>query len=331
MRKASPEVTVSVVVPVYRGKPTLEELTKRLDAALSRCATKHEILFVDDCSPDGSWETIVSLCEKNPRVRGFRLMRNSGQHSALLAGIRAARHSIIVTMDDDLQHPPEEVPALISRLTAEIDLVYGMPKKKQHALWRGLGSWLIHYLVCKISGNKSLRQMSAFRAFRASLRTAFESQRAGAVNLDVLLAWGTTRIAAAAVDHHERKVGKSNYSLLKLIVQGLTMLTGHSTFPLRFASVLGFAATLFGMGVLVYVIGRYLLLGTSVAGFPFLASTIAVFSGVQLFALGIIGEYLGQVYIQTLNRPSYVVSETYELAAEAEASEAPSKRQASAR
>ena len=302
--------SVSVVVPVYRSSGTLAELTTRLEKVLAGCARDYEILLVNDASPDSSWEKILELCRVSSRIRGINLMRNSGQHAALLAGTRAARHEIIVTVDDDLQHPPEEIPTLLARLLPGVDLVYGVPQKKRQDVWRTLGSFLVREAICRITRNRSLRQLSAFRAFRTSLRAAFAEERAGMVDMDVLLSWGTSRLDSVKVKHEPRKVGSSNYGFLKLMTYSLTLIAGHTTIPLRLASILGFLSTLFGLSVLVYIVGRYLLEGTSVAGFPFLASTIALFSGVQLFALGIFGEYLARLYTKALNRPNYIVSET---------------------
>jgi hypothetical protein len=157
---------------------------------------------------------------------------------------------------------------------------------------------------------QTARNVSAFRAFRSQLRDAFANYQGPFVSVDVLLTWGTTRFAAVPTQHHPRQAGASNYTFRKLVVHALNMMTGFSTLPLQIASVMGFGLTLFGVGVLVYVLGRYLLQGSPVAGFPFLASIVAVFSGAQLFALGIIGEYLARMHFRLMDRPAYAVRET---------------------
>lgn len=154
------------------------------------------------------------------------------------------------------------------------------------------------------------RKVSAFRAFRTELREAFADFRGPFVSIDVLLTWGTHDFSAVPVRHEARRAGLSNYSLLRLVVHAFNMITGFSTLPLRLASFVGFAATLFGIGVLVYVLGRYLWVGGSVPGFPFLASVIAIFSGVQLFALGVMGEYVARMHSRVMERPSYTVRTT---------------------
>jgi undecaprenyl-phosphate 4-deoxy-4-formamido-L-arabinose transferase len=142
------------------------------------------------------------------------------------------------------------------------------------------------------------------------VRDAFANYQGPFVSIDVLLTWGTTRFAAIPVNHNPRRVGVSNYTLLKLITHALNMMTGFTTLPLQIASIVGFGVTLFGMGVLLYVVGRYLIVGGSMPGFPFLACIIAIFSGTQLFALGIIGEYLARMHFRMMDRPTYVVRST---------------------
>jgi undecaprenyl-phosphate 4-deoxy-4-formamido-L-arabinose transferase len=236
-------------------------------------------------------------------------MRNYGQHNALLAGIRRAQFEIIVTLDDDLQNPPEEIPRLLAELVRGYDAVYGVPENEQHGLLRDIASVVTKLTLQNAMGAETARSISAFRAFRTELREGFRDYRGSFVSIDVLLTWGTTRFTSLVVRHEPRKAGVSNYTLKKLIIHALNMMTGFSTMPLQIASLVGFAFTFLGLLVLVYVIGRFLLNGGSVPGFPFLASIIAVFSGAQLFALGIIGEYLARVHFRMMDKPSYAVRE----------------------
>ena len=296
---------VSVVVPVYNGAATLEELVTRVERALPDAEL--EVVLVNDDSADDSWRRIVRLAASNPAVRGLDLARNFGQHNASLAGIRAARGDIVVTLDDDLQNPPEEIPRLLERLDEGYDVVYGTPIERQHAFWRNVAAWLIRLSLRSTMGHEVAASVSPFRAFRTDLRDAFESFSGPDVSVDVLLSWATSRFAAVRVAHAEREAGRSTYSFGKLVSLALTMLTGFSTRPLRLASLIGLASTFFGLLVLVYVLGRLIVEGNPVPGFPFLASLIAIFSGVQLLTLGIIGEYLGRVHARTMDRPAYAV------------------------
>jgi undecaprenyl-phosphate 4-deoxy-4-formamido-L-arabinose transferase len=213
-------------------------------------------------------------------------------------------------MDDDLQHPPEEIPRLLSRLDEGWDVVYGTPEKQRQPFWRKLASMLIRIALAGAIGAKRAKGVSAFRAVRTESRRAFADFRGPFVSLDVLLSWGTDRVTQVEVRHEARKSGTSGYSFWKLSSHAADMMTGFSAWPLRVASVIGFGFTLFGLGVLAYVIGRFLMAGGSVPGFPFLASIIAIFSGAQLFALGIIGEYLARMHFRSMERPVYVVRTT---------------------
>lgn len=300
---------ISVLVPVFNSETSLAELTERLERVLPALTADWEIILVNDGSRDGSWDSIRRLVESRPRVRGMNLIRNFGQHNALLAGIRAARFDVTVTIDDDLQHPPEEIHKLVAGLHQGADVVYGTPRLMQHGLWRDFLSRITKRAMARAMRIDTIVDINAFRAFRTELREAFQSYSSPHLLLDVLLSWGTSRFAAVEVVHKPRAYGRSNYTLSKLFNQAMLMLTGFSTAPLRFASSLGFFFTLFGAGILVYVIASYLVFGSSVAGFPFLASVVAIFSGAQLFALGIIGEYLARIFNRSIERPVYVVKE----------------------
>lgn len=302
-----PRDAVSVVVPVYNGTATLAELVRQLDEALSD--HPHEILLVNDGSSDGSWEQIEELARLHEHVRGIDLLRNYGQHNALLAGVRAARFPVVVTLDDDLQNPPAEIPKLLAALAEGNDVVYGSADDPQHGFARNLATRLAKLALRPAIGSEIARHASAFRAFRTDLRDAFADFRGPDVSLDVLLSWGTKRFGAVPVAHHRRAGGRSNYTFGKLAGHALTVLTGFSTRPLRIASLVGLSFTLFGLAVLVLVLVRYFVEGDQVPGFPFLASLVAILSGVQLLTLGVIGEYLARVHLRVLDRPPYAIRE----------------------
>lgn len=300
---------VSAVIPVYRSEGTLDELHRRLVAVLERRNADFEIIFVEDCGGDDSWQVIQRLVQLDARVRGIRFSRNYGQHNALLCGVRAAQYDIVVTLDDDLQNPPEEIPKLLKKLDEGFDVAYGAPEREQHGFLRDQASRITKLALKNAMGAETARHVSAFRAFRLRIRDAFESYRSPFVSIDVLLTWGTTRFAHLSVRQDPRTIGVSNYTVRKLITHALNMMTGFTTIPLQLASLAGFAFSLFGFGILAYVVLRYLIDGGSVPGFAFLASIIAIFSGVQLFALGIMGEYLARMHLRTMDRPPYLVSE----------------------
>jgi len=313
---------VSVVVPCYRSEGMLAALAQRIAEVLPRCAGRYELILVNDGSEDGTWKSIVELASRHPWIRGIDLLRNYGQHNATLCGTRAARYDVTVTLDDDLQNPPEEIPKLLAKLDEGYDLVYGTPTRRSHSPLRYLASWLARGAIDMASGPSSIRSVSAFRAFRTGIRQAFADYRSPQVILDVLLGWSTTRVASVVVGHDPRAAGTSNYGFVRLWGTLLLLWTGYTTAPLRLASWLGFTFVLFGVGILCYVLGIYWVEG-SLPGFPFLASTIAIFGGVQLFALGIIGEYLARLFNRSLDRPTYSVrSEVSSEVADGRAAEA---------
>lgn len=303
---------LSVVIPVFNAEGSLRELYRQLVPELEDLTDHFEIVFVEDCSRDGSWNVVRELVAFDPRVRGMRLSRNFGQHNALLCGVRAARYEVIVTMDDDLQHPPSEIAALLEPLSRGYEVVYGTSTERQFGVWRNLATRLTKYALRSAMGAKAATQVSAFRAFPTHLRAAFEDFRSPSVSIDVLLTWATARFTSVTVKHAPRFVGTSNYTARKLITHAFNLMTGFSTRPLQLASLMGFVFTLFGLGVLAWVVGRYLIVGSAVPGFAFLASIIAIFSGAQMFTLGIFGEYLARMYGRTMERPAYVVFERCE-------------------
>jgi len=311
--KTSPEEAlprgISVVIPVYNSAGIIPQLVERTSAVLDSTGLPYELILANDGSKDGSWGVIRDIASRSKQVRGLCMMRNYGQHNVLLAGIRAARFDVVVTMDDDLQHPPEEIPKLLAKLAEGYDVVYGTPEQQQHGLMRDMVSSITKMALQSAMGAEVARMVSAFRAFRTHLREAFDSYHSPFVNIDVVLTWSSTRFGAIRVKHDERKSGKSNYTVGMLLRHALNMVTGFSVVPLQLGSIIGFGFTFFGVVVLAYVLGRYFISGSSIAGFPFLASIIAIFSGAQLFALGIIGEYLARIHFRMMEKPTYAILE----------------------
>lgn len=296
----------SIVVPVYRGEGTLPLLVERLDRVLCAQGEAFEVLLVNDGSPDNSWSVINDLAVRYPAVRGVNLMRNYGQHNATLCGLRLSRFDVTVTMDDDLQHDPEHIGKLVAKLAEGYDVVYGVWSERRQGFLRAFLAATIKRAVAWVMGATNLRDIGAFRAIRTPVRRAFEGFDGDEVLLDVLLSWGTSRFAAVSVEEAARAHGTSNYTLWKLVRVSLLVLTSYTTAPLRIANIVGLFFTLFGAVAFLRVLYVYFWLG-SVPGFSFLAATILLFGGVQLFALGIIGEYLARIFNRTAGRPPYTI------------------------
>lgn len=298
---------ISVVVPIYNGGRVLPELVTGLRDALDSLQKPHELVLVDDGSLDPTWATIEKLASTEARVRALRLARNYGQHNALLAGIRSARHEVTVTIDADLQYPSDRIPELVAKLEEGWDVVYGTAGRRSEGVVRRAASRLARALLRRAMGVEVT--FSSFRAFRTRLRDGFAGFGGPYVSIDVLLSWTTVRFASVSVEQSSRRSGRSSYSPRKLASLALTMLTAFTTLPLRLASLVGFAFTLLGLALLGYVLVLVLVSGRDVPGFAFLASVISIFAGAQLFALGIIGEYLARVHMRVLGPPTYAVRE----------------------
>ncbi|MEA4811395.1 MAG: glycosyltransferase family 2 protein [Anaerolineaceae bacterium] len=300
--------TISIIVPVYNSENTLKQLVSEVRTVMEPRQFNYEIILVNDGSRDHSWQTVQGLVNENKGlIRGINLMRNYGQHNALLCGIREAKNEICITMDDDLQHPASAIPLLVERLSEGYDVVYGAPTEEKHGFFRNIASIMTKIALKNAMNAESARNVSAFRAFYTHLRQAFSSFNSSNVALDVLLSWSTTKFGVIKVAHRPRTHGTSNYTFKTLIQHASNMMTGYSTLPLRISSGIGFLFTLFGIAVFLYAFIRYLIYGGLVPGFTFLASLIAIFSGAQLFALGIIGEYLARMHYRLMDKPSYTI------------------------
>jgi len=299
--------SISVIIPVYNSADTIVSLHRRIVSVLTGLVVDYEIIFINDASMDKSLDIIYSLSKNDENVKCIDFNKNYGQHSALLCGIRQAKYEFIVTLDDDLQNPPEEIPKLLEKLDQGYDVVYGYPKNEQHGLFRNIASIFTKMALKTTMGVSIARHVSAFRVFRTGLRDSFSDYKGSFISIDVLLSWGTNSFSAIPVNHEQRAEGKSNYTVRKLINHALNMITGFSVLPLQIASIMGFVLAIFGLLVLFYVVGRFLLQGSPVPGFPFIASIIAIFSGAQLLAIGIIGEYLARMHFRTMDKPQYFI------------------------
>ncbi len=298
---------ISVVVPAYRSPGTLRRLCAEVDEHVGPLVEEYEIILVDDGSNDGTWREISEIAAADPRVRGLTLLRNYGQHNALLAGLRSARLPLIATIDDDLQNPPREIPRLLEALGPDVDLVYGRPRSEPQGAARNFASRAAKKVMSGALGPDVYPRSSAFRVFRRALVAASEDVRDSNISIDVLLSWATNRVTDVAVDFDDRREGKSGYTVRRLVKHATNMITGYSTRPLRWVSLLGVATASLGFVLLLFVLARFVFGESDVAGFTFLAAAITLFSGVQLLSLGVLGEYVGRMHFRSMGKPPYVV------------------------
>jgi undecaprenyl-phosphate 4-deoxy-4-formamido-L-arabinose transferase len=298
---------LSIVIPVYGSQETLRPLTDRLCTVLDGTGRDYEIIFVNDDSPDAAWDIIQSLyAQRRNRIRAIRLSRNFGQHNALMCGFRQARGKFVVTMDDDLQHPPEEVPKLIDAIErGELDVVYGRYRAKKHERWRNLGSYALNAVYRRVFSIRG--EFTAFRIIRREFVQAALTYDLNFTFIDGLLAWNTRKIGGVEVEHAERSTGKSGYSLSRLMVLSLNMLTNFSILPLQLATLMGLVASAAGFGVGVYYLIRALMGSVTVPGYASLITGVLFLGGIQLLAIGMIGEYVGRLHLNVSRKPQYHV------------------------
>ncbi len=301
--------SISIIIPVYNSQMCLQELYVRIKKVTEANKYNYEIIFVEDSGRDNSWGVITQLAAGDGNIRAIQLSKNFGQHNALLCGIRLARHDVIVTIDDDLQYSPEDIPKLLEQIANGFDVVYGVSHKKQHGIIRGLITYSVKMVLLRVMNIRGIRNISPFRAFKAGLVDVLDIYQGPFVSIDVLLSWGTDRFASIFVQHNPRYSGRTNYNVMRLLSYTFNLITGFSVLPLQFASLVGFLSMLFGIAMLFFVLIRFAIYGGVVPGFVFLASVTIIFSGTILFALGIYGEYLARLYYRVMQKPQYAVRE----------------------
>jgi glycosyltransferase involved in cell wall biosynthesis len=302
-----PDIDISIVVPVYNSAPTLGALLERLSHTLELITQRYEIILVDDGSRDDSWAVMQSLrADYGEHLVAVQLMRNYGQHNTLMCGLGLARGKYVVTMDDDLQNPPEEVPKLLEYIQREnLDLVYGCPDTRSHAAWRNLGASIVWQFYRTVFRNSVTP--TPFRIMRHQLARSVLFYDLNFTYLDGLLAWCTSRIGAVAVEHHARPQGRSGYSLGKLLVLALNLYTNFSLIPLQVVSLLGFITATSGFLVGAYYLVQFVAANIVIPGYASTIIAILILGGVQLLALGVIGEYLGRLHLNVNRKPQYVI------------------------
>ena len=297
-----------MVVPCYRSRETLPTLVAGLHEHLPKVAEDYEIILVVDGSPDDTYaQARILEVDRPDKVRALLLRRNYGQHNALMAGLSRARFEITVTMDDDLQHRPDQVAALVAPLeNPVVDLVYGYAVEEEHGIARSVASRGLKAALA-LAGVPNARDVSAFRAFRTDLREGFAHIADPFVSLDVVLSWTTTAVVSVGVRMDERAVGRSNYSFTSLARHAWNMITGYGTLPLRLVVWLGFACSLLGMLGLVLILVAHFAGVIKVAGFTTLVALLTAFSGAMMLSIGILGEYIGRLHFRSMQRPAYLV------------------------
>lgn len=294
-------VIFSVVIPVYGSACILPELHNRLTVAMHGLGKTYEIIFVDDCGLDDSWRVLQDLAKKDTTMIAIQLMRNSGQSNATLCGLAHASGELIFTMDDDLQHPPEEISRLLEAMNEDVDVVMGVPIEKKHHWFRRLGSRLAHNLNCYLLGKDRHLRFSSFRLMRRQVVYALLELRTLSPALGPLINSVTHRIINTKVLHAPREKGRSNYTLGRLLSVLKSNLIGFSMLPLRLLAVLGLIGAVLSLIISLVLIFSYLIRDKSVPGWTSLALSFSIISGFNFLAFSILGEYVLQI-LKRVNR-----------------------------
>ena len=308
MTMDKPGIIISVVIPVYNSAETLPELNHRLELVLENLVgPQHEIIYINDSSVDPSWSRLKKIASQNDKVIAINLTRNFGQHNAIMCGFAQARGRFVVTIDDDLQIPPEEIPKIFEHIQSGYDVVYGVYGQKQHTAFRNFSSRLIQYAYRRTFDLNI--GITSFRIIRQEIVQFMLSYEKSFTYIDGLLAWFTQNIGNVSVEHQKRKVGTSGYSLKNLIILALNMMTNFSIVPLQLASLTGFVFSLVGFFLGSYFLLKKIFWGIPVSGFSSIIVAITMFSGVQLLTIGILGEYIGRIHINVSKRPQYAIKD----------------------
>jgi glycosyltransferase involved in cell wall biosynthesis len=300
---------ISIVIPVYRGENSISALVDRLVSLKMPGAL--EVVLVNDASPDNSHKVCVEIFKRHPGIVTYiRLARNFGEHNAVLAGLGQATGDYAVIIDDDFQNPPEEIIKLIdTALQGSFDVVYGEYEKKRHSWFRNLGSRFNDRVASLLLGKPRDLYLSSFKCMSRFMINEVVKYKGPFVYIDGLILRVTRNIGKVTVRHDQRKDGTSGYTLRKLISLWLNMFVGFSVQPLRLATFMGFFFALLAfLGVIQIVIEKMFFHSTA-HGIAWLIVAVCLFSGVQLFVLGLIGEYIGRQLITINQAPQYVIRE----------------------
>jgi undecaprenyl-phosphate 4-deoxy-4-formamido-L-arabinose transferase len=313
INKNTSSILLSVLIPVYNSEKTIGGLVEGLIRNLSS-TFRLEIVLVNDNSVDRSEEVCISLFEKyKETVKFYSLSKNVGEHSAVMAGLNKVTGDYTVLMDDDFQNPVSEVVKLVNTaLDSEDDVVYSYYEKKKHNLFRNMGSWLNDKVANFMLNKPKDLYLSSFKVFNKFLVDEIIKYQAPFPYIDGLILQITDRIGKVKVEHHEREEGSSGYTLKKLISLWLNMFTNFSILPLRSAVILGFIFAFLGLALGAYTVIEKIFDPNLPIGFASLFFVISVFAGVQLIALGVLGEYIGRIFLSLNKKPQYTIKKIYE-------------------
>lgn len=301
---------ISFVIPCYRSALTIEGVVEEVTTAMAALpAYDYEMILVNDCSPDNTFEVIRKICAENPKIKGINLAKNFGQHAALMAGLRHAKGDVTVCLDDDGQTPADEVSKLLAKIEEGYDVVYAKYEHKKHNLFRNFGSKVNELMTRFMLGKpKELYISSYFAARRFVVEEVTRYENAYPYVIGLVLR-STKSIANVVVTHREREIGSSGYTLKKLLGLWVNGFTSFSVKPLRIATMLGAVNAFLGFAYALYTVIKKLINPAVPVGFSSMMSAIMFIGGMVMLMLGMIGEYIGRIYVCMNNSPQYVIKE----------------------
>ena len=302
---------ISFVIPCYHSAQTVGNVVRDIvDTVLVRSEFQYEIILVNDNPPDDTWRVICEMCRNNPNIHGICFTKNFGQHAALMAGYRKVTGDIVVSLDDDGQNPPQEMFKLIDALNEKTDLVYAKYIQKKRSLFRNFGSkvndWMVQWLLNK---PKELYLASYYAAKRFIIDEMVKCENPFPY-IDGLALRSTSEYINVDIVHKERAAGNSGYSIAKLMGLWMNGLTSFSVKPLRIATFFGFCISLFGLVLAIIIIIQKLILKDAVsAGWPSIMTVVLILDGAIMIMLGLVGEYVGRIYVTMNKSPQYVIKD----------------------
>lgn len=300
---------LSICVPVYKSETILEKFVETIEKEV-RFVDNLELILVNDCSPDGSWEKIIELKKKYDFIVGVNLIKNFSQHNAVMAGLNEASGDIIITMDDDLQHNPADIVKLYNKIVNEgYDVCYTKFSNREHKNWKVWGSKFNDMVANLLVRKPKELYLSPFRAMTKQIRDLIVSYDGPYPYVDGLLLSVTSKISVVEVEHNKRFEGEGNYNFVKSISLWTKMATGFSVLPLRIATYLGIFISLSAFLLLAIFILQKFIYDAMPDGWTSIVVLILFFGGVQLFTIGIIGEYVGRTYLNINKKAQFIVRE----------------------
>jgi glycosyltransferase involved in cell wall biosynthesis len=303
------EATYSVIIPVYRSEQIIEKTIQRIVEVSEKEGFNLELVLVNDGSPDNSWSIIENAAKKDARLKAINLLKNYGQHTAVYCGIKESKGDFIITMDDDLQNPPEELHHLISKINEGYDLVFAEFNQKMHAGFRKLGTRIIAYLNNKIFGKPKELKLTNFRIFTRATANRVIAYRTNYPYIPGLLLMSASKMANVKTEHHKREVGSSNYTLMRILTLVARLLFNYSSYPLKIVSGAGIIISLLSFFAGVFFIAKSVILGVEVQGWTTIVALLSFLCGFILIMLGIMGEYLARIMNQLASSEPYQIRE----------------------